>query len=99
MPSEQKERRALRFPDLKVRYGITSRQHLRNLIRHHGAPAGRLLGPNFRVWFDDEWEAWIASRPTAPSPLAVSRSRKRQEARLDKALSTFIHSETTRGQA
>ena len=54
--------RCLRFADLKERKIVNNRTTLSRWIKQHGFPPGRLLGPNTRVWTDDEIEAYIAAR-------------------------------------
>jgi len=61
-------RKRLRFPDLKERGIVNNRPTLQNWINKRGFPPGQLTGPNSRTWGEDEVEAWIASRPTAPKP-------------------------------
>jgi predicted DNA-binding transcriptional regulator AlpA len=58
----------VRFRDLKGRGLADSYAQLDNLIRKYGFPIGRLLGPNTRVWSEDEIDAWLANRPTASPP-------------------------------
>jgi hypothetical protein len=55
----------LRFKDL-ARYGIHNWPTLRRWQERLGAPIGFMNGLNSRVWFEDEWEAWIAARAEAP---------------------------------
>ncbi len=52
----------LRFPDLQDQGIINNRMTLYRWIRLHGFPKGILLGPNTRVWPDDEVATWIKSR-------------------------------------
>jgi hypothetical protein len=54
----------LRFRDLKDRKIVTNHVTLKRWIESEGFPPGRMLGPNTRVWREDEIEAWLASRPT-----------------------------------
>jgi predicted DNA-binding transcriptional regulator AlpA len=42
---------------------VNSRQELKRLQDTQSFPRGRLLGPNTRVWTDEEIEAYIAARP------------------------------------
>lgn len=60
--------RFLRFPDLKARQIVGNRVTLGNWIEKEGFPPGILLGPNTRVWPEEDVEAWVASRPIAPKP-------------------------------
>ena len=48
----------LRFNDLKQREIVRNRTTLARWIKHYGFPPGVLIGPNTRVWTDDEIEAW-----------------------------------------
>jgi hypothetical protein len=58
-------RTLLKFKDL-ARYGIHNWPTLRRWQDRLGAPVGFMNGLNSRVWFEDEWEAWIAARAEAP---------------------------------
>jgi predicted DNA-binding transcriptional regulator AlpA len=71
--------RFLRFADLKAAGIVNSWPMLKRRIERDGFPLGRMLGPNTRVWSEEEVEAWIASRPTAKKP-APRRSRKKTAA-------------------
>jgi predicted DNA-binding transcriptional regulator AlpA len=53
----------LRYRHLVSRGVVNSRQELKRLQDKHGFPPGRLLGPNTRVWTDEEIDAYIAARP------------------------------------
>jgi hypothetical protein len=55
----------LRFADLRRRGIITSWPMLKRRTEHDGFPKGRMLGPNTRVWTEEEIEGWLASRPAA----------------------------------
>ena len=57
----------LRFRDLKDRGIVSNHVTLGRWIANEGFPRGFLLGPNTRVWRENEIEAWINSRPTARS--------------------------------
>jgi predicted DNA-binding transcriptional regulator AlpA len=61
----------LRFPDL-AQYGITNHPTLKRWIKTRGAPPGRWLGANTRVWEKAEWDEWLANRP-ASKPRKASR--------------------------
>jgi predicted DNA-binding transcriptional regulator AlpA len=54
--------RYLRFADLVERRIVNNRQTLSNWIKYHGFPPGIKVGPNTRVWPEDEVEAWIVAR-------------------------------------
>jgi predicted DNA-binding transcriptional regulator AlpA len=53
----------LRFRDLKARNICANHTTLLRWIAREGFPPGRLLGPNTRVWSEEEVNAWLASRP------------------------------------
>jgi hypothetical protein len=55
----------LRFSDLKERGLVQNWVTLARWIEHQGFPPGKKLGPNIRVWTEEEIDAWFASRPTA----------------------------------
>ena len=57
----------LRFKDLR-QYGITNYPTLARWIKEAVAPAGFFLGPNTRAWYQDDWDAWLANRPSAAPP-------------------------------
>jgi predicted DNA-binding transcriptional regulator AlpA len=61
-------RKRLRYADLRALGVVTNRVTLNNWIRDLGFPRGQLTGPNSRTWGEDEVQAWIAKRPTAPKP-------------------------------
>jgi len=54
----------LRFAHLKERHIIESWPQLKRLVETENFPPGRLLGPNTRVWFESEIDAWLKARPT-----------------------------------
>jgi hypothetical protein len=56
----------LRYSDL-VKMGLfRSRMTLKRAIEEQGLSPGRLLMPNVRAWTEDEIQAWLDARPTAP---------------------------------
>jgi hypothetical protein len=62
--------KCLRFSNLadpKGQFGqiVTNRPQLDNLIEKHGFPPGRWMSPNCRIWFEDEVQEWLESRPIA----------------------------------
>jgi hypothetical protein len=60
----------IRFKGLQKRGIVHNRPQLKRLVDKYGFPAGRLLGPNTRVWDEDtEVDPWLANRPTASKPL------------------------------
>jgi hypothetical protein len=79
----------LRYNELKSLRIVNNRVTLRNRIRDHGFPPGRLIGPNTRVWTQDEIKAYTDSRPTAPRPQdlkhleAKRRGRRKAGAQRD----------------
>jgi predicted DNA-binding transcriptional regulator AlpA len=62
--SEQTQKKFLRFRDLKTRGIVNNWTTLRRWIKEGRFPPGRLIGPNTRVWTEEEIERWIASCPT-----------------------------------
>jgi len=68
-------RKRLRYRDLKERGVINNRPTLNNWIKKLGFPPGQLTGPNSRTWSEDEVEAWLDSRPTAPKPAPIVKGR------------------------
>ena len=55
----------LRYADLQRRNVVKNWQTLSNWIEKENFPPGRLIGPNTRVWTEEEVTEWISSRPTA----------------------------------
>jgi predicted DNA-binding transcriptional regulator AlpA len=55
----------LRFADLKGLGIVSNWPTLLRWIEDEGFPPGRNLGPNTRVWTDDEVAQWITERPLA----------------------------------
>ena len=70
----------LRFDDLRKRGIVNNRVTLTNWIRDQGFPPGMLVGPNSRIWPEDQVEAWLATRPTAPKPPPGAESLAEQSA-------------------
>jgi predicted DNA-binding transcriptional regulator AlpA len=66
----------LRYRDLEERGVVNNRPTLRNWIRDRGFPPGQLTGPNSRTWSEDEVQAWLDSRPTAPKAAPVVEGRR-----------------------
>jgi predicted DNA-binding transcriptional regulator AlpA len=62
------------FDDLKAFGVVRSRMTLWRLIKNEGFPEGILISPQRRVWRRDEWQAWVANRPTKSSSAEASRS-------------------------
>jgi hypothetical protein len=63
----------LRFSDLKARNIVTNWVTLRNWITNEGFPAGKLAGPNTRLWNEPDVAAWLDSRPTESKPWCKPR--------------------------
>lgn len=68
----------LRYTDLVERGVVRSRMTLWRLIKEFNFPAGKLITPNARAWDEEEVNAWIASRPSAPK----TSTRKSKAAEL-----------------
>jgi hypothetical protein len=71
-----------RYAALKAAGLVNNWGQLKKLVEEENFPPGRLIGPNTRVWTEEEIQAWIASRPTArkaapPPPRPGSRPRGR----------------------
>ena len=58
----------LRFCDLQEAGIVASWPMLSRRVERDGFPPGRKLGPNTRVWTEQEVRAWLDSRPTARKP-------------------------------
>jgi predicted DNA-binding transcriptional regulator AlpA len=65
----------LRYPTLVARGIVRNRMTLKRWIDKQGFPPGFLMGPNTRVWPEDEVDAWLkaraderASRRVLPAP-------------------------------
>ena len=58
-------RKILRFNDLKAAGVVGSWVQLKRLVDQNGMPPGRKLSDHARVWFADEIDAWLESRPLA----------------------------------
>jgi hypothetical protein len=73
--------RLLRFKDLRERGIINNWPMLKRRIERDGFPVGRMVGPNTRVWIEEEVEKWIKSRPTAgPAPKGVAKIKRDRKA-------------------
>jgi hypothetical protein len=70
--------RRLRYRDLVDRGVVNNRVTLQNWIRDRGFPPGQLTGPNTRTWGEDEVEAYLGNRPTAPKPVHPLKPGKRR---------------------
>jgi predicted DNA-binding transcriptional regulator AlpA len=58
-------KRKLRFRDLRDRGVVDNRTTLKRWVDGQGFPPGKKIGPNTRVWDEDEVDSWIDSRPDA----------------------------------
>jgi predicted DNA-binding transcriptional regulator AlpA len=65
----------LRFADLKAAGIVNSWPMLRRRVERDGFPPGIMLGPNTRVWSEQEIEDWLATRPSVKKA-APPRPRK-----------------------
>jgi predicted DNA-binding transcriptional regulator AlpA len=77
----------LRYRDLVARKIITNRMTLKRWIDGQGFPPGFILGPNTRAWFEEEIDAWVASRPRSSISVSAtmlnrSEAQKKQFFRL-----------------
>ena len=72
----------LRYCDLEARGLIKNWATLRRWIRDPNVkfPPGRLIGPQTRVWTEEELATWIESRPAEPGPLRGCVKRQAEEA-------------------
>jgi hypothetical protein len=87
-------RKLIKFAGLKLRNVVTNHPHLKDLIDKEGFPPGFWTGPNTHVWFEDEVDAWLDSRPTERPPRrnsatpavqgreGISQSSQRRRARV-----------------
>jgi predicted DNA-binding transcriptional regulator AlpA len=71
-------RKRLRFRDLVALGIVANRVTLKNWIKDRGFPPGCLVGPNTRLWDEDEIAAWLASRPTDLKPVHPLKSGRRR---------------------
>jgi hypothetical protein len=69
----KRNKRRLRYCDLKARGIVNNRVTLRNWIRDRGFPPGQLTGPNSRTWGEGEIDDYLDSRPTAPKPVIPAK--------------------------
>jgi predicted DNA-binding transcriptional regulator AlpA len=54
--------RYIRYPELHKQGIVSNRMTLYRWIRLHDFPKGILLGPNTRVWSEEEVSEWIKTR-------------------------------------
>ena len=59
------QRKLLRYNDLQGRGIAKSRAQLENMVKNYGFPAGFMVGPNSRAWFEDDVYAWLEALPSA----------------------------------
>jgi hypothetical protein len=71
----------LRFRDLKDRRIVSNHVTLGRWIAKEGFPPGFMLGPNTRVWREDDIDAWLDSRPTENTLLRGAAKRGELEGR------------------
>lgn len=73
-------KKLLRVEHFYERGFVRNRTTLYRWIHKEGFPSGFLLGPNTRVWTEDEVEEWLASRPhrrqVPPSLLRASEEHE-----------------------
>lgn len=82
----------VKFRRIKERGIADSRAQLDNLIKKYGFPRGRMLGPNTRVWDEEEEiDPWLASRPVEGPALRGAAKAGRGRPRKAKA---EAHTET-----
>jgi predicted DNA-binding transcriptional regulator AlpA len=55
----------LRFKDLVESRLVKTWTDVRNLVRNHDFPPGRMLTNRVRVWTEPEIKDWLQSRPVA----------------------------------
>jgi predicted DNA-binding transcriptional regulator AlpA len=55
--------RLLRFNDLRDRQIVNNRTTLYRWIARDNFPRGRLIGPNTRIWTEEEINSWLQARP------------------------------------
>lgn len=55
----------LHFKNLRDRRIVNNRATLGRWIKKHGFPQGTLIGPNTRVWTEEEIADWFAERGRA----------------------------------
>jgi hypothetical protein len=54
--------KVVRFSSLKARGVVNNRATLSRWIKKYGFPAGFLLGPNSRGWYEHEIDEWLCHR-------------------------------------
>lgn len=70
--------RRLRYADLTALGIVKNRAALADLIKKCGFPPGQLTGPNSRTYGEDDVQAWLDARPTAPKITPRSKGRPRK---------------------
>ena len=78
-------KRLVRFKGLRERGVVNSWTSLKHLQNNEGFPAGFLLGPSTRVWFEDDIDTWLASRPSEQSHQTKERAAKAAAAKREAA--------------
>jgi hypothetical protein len=61
----------LRFKHLKERRIVENWAQVKRWVEQQDFPPGRLLGPNTRVWTEDEINDWLDARPTTREDAAA----------------------------
>jgi predicted DNA-binding transcriptional regulator AlpA len=69
--------RLLRYRDLLALGICNNRPTLSNWIKHRAFPAGKLIGPNTRVWSETEVQAWLDARPTVSKSVPPTKHGRR----------------------
>jgi predicted DNA-binding transcriptional regulator AlpA len=72
-------REVINFKGLKAAGIVLNWTSLLDKIKHHGFPAGFWAGPNTHLWYCDEINEWLASRPQQ-RPGKPPRSREKAAA-------------------
>jgi predicted DNA-binding transcriptional regulator AlpA len=67
--------RYVKFRDLKQLNIVNSWPQLGRMMRDEAFPSGKKLGPQTRVWTEQEVADWLASRPEAKQPRLGSERR------------------------
>jgi hypothetical protein len=65
-PTSSKQHKTYsRYADLKARGIVNSREHLLDLIAHHGFPAGYKLSHKCLIFDDEQTDAWLQTKRVA----------------------------------
>jgi hypothetical protein len=71
-------REVINFKGLKKAGVVANHPNLKDKIENHGFPAGFWAGPNTHLWFVDEVNNWLVSRPLE-KPCRLPRQRVKTE--------------------